>query len=77
MLAEIMKHPPQSVLMLVDVEGMVIGPRELELFEQTSLKCQPVLWKTAVLGGSGARKVMLDIVIGFSKLHAKVFEERE
>jgi hypothetical protein len=73
----VLKSPTRPVNMLINVEGLLIGPRELDAFKQIAIKLKPVAGKSAVLGVSGAKKVMLDMVIAFSGMTLKAFEQRE
>jgi hypothetical protein len=73
----VLKSPTRPVNMLINVEGLIIGPRELETFKQIAVKLKPMSGKSAVLGVSGAKKVMLDMVSAFSGMTLKAFEQRE
>jgi hypothetical protein len=73
----VLKSPTRPVNMLIHVEGLLIGPRELETFKNMAIQVKPLSRRSAVLGVSGAKKVMLDMVVAFSGLTLKAFEQRE
>ena len=75
--AEVLKHPNSSVRTLINVEGLLISPRELDIFKQMSIQVKSVTAKSAVLGVTGAKKVLLDMMIAFSGMTLKAFDQRE
>jgi hypothetical protein len=72
-----MKSSTRPVNMLINVTEMIIGPRELDIFKQMALTTKPVSGRYAVLGVSGAKKVMLDMIVAMSGLNMKAFEQSE
>jgi len=74
---EVNKCPPGSVLLLVNVVGTLISPEALNLFKDTALKTKKQIHKTAVVGISGARRAMLEMVVKFSGMAVEPFETVE
>jgi hypothetical protein len=75
--AELAKQPPKSARCLVDTRGMIITPREFELFKKYAVSTQAHVAKTAVLGVTGARKVMMDMLIKFANMSLTAFDDLE
>jgi hypothetical protein len=74
---ETLKQPRDSVLLLVGTAGTIVTPVVLNLFKNVALRTKPYIHKTAVLGISGARKTMLDIVVAFSGMQVVAFEDEQ
>ncbi len=71
---EMLAQPRNSVLLLVDTVGLLISPEALNLAKNVALHSQPYVIKTAILGMSGARKTLLDIVAKFSGMKVEAFD---
>ncbi len=72
---EMLKQPPDSVLLLVDITGTIISPEALNLYKNVALHSNKILHKTALLGVPGARKTLVDIIAKFSGLSASSFDD--
>jgi Holliday junction resolvasome RuvABC endonuclease subunit len=74
---EIFKQPKGSVLLLMDTTGILITPEVLNLSKNTAMRAQPYLRKSAILGMTGARKSILDIVARFAGAKIMAFDTVE
>ncbi len=74
---EVFKQPKNSILLLVDITSQIISPEVLNLSKNTALHCQPWLRKTAIIGVTGAKKAIIDIVMKFSGNKILAFETAE
>ena len=73
----VLQQPKNSVLLVVDTTGIIISPEALKLAKNTALHCRPYIRKTAILGMTGARKAILEIVVKFSGNPVAAFETVE
>ena len=71
------QQPEDSLLVLTDVRGTVLSSEVLNIGKESSAKTTKHVRKTAVLGISGFRKVLLDAVSRFSGQSFAVFEDAE
>ena len=69
---EIFKQPPNSVLMQVETTGTILAPEALGIYKNTTNACKPYLKKTIVMGMSGARMPIFDIITTFAGLRNTV-----
>jgi hypothetical protein len=69
------QQPENSLLVLTDVRGTVLSTEVLNIGKESSARTTKHVHKTAVLGISGFRKVLLDAVSRFSGQCFAVFEE--
>jgi threonine aldolase len=74
---EMLKSPPASVLLLVETTGTIISPEALNLFKNVALKSNKQIIKSAILGMTGARMAIMDIVVKFSGLKVSAFGTEE
>ena len=74
---EMLRQPRDSVLLLVDIAGLIITPEALNLAKNVALHSQPYVRKTALLGMTGARKAIVDIIVKFSGMKVEAFETVE
>ena len=74
---EMLTQPPKSVLLLVETAGTVISPEALNLFKNVASHASKLLKKTAVLGMTGARRMILDIVAKFAGMGVVAFDTEE
>jgi hypothetical protein len=74
---EVNQHAPDSVLLLINTTGTIISPAALNLFKDTATATKKQIHKTAVLGVTGARRTMLDIVVKFSGMNVVPFEDEQ
>jgi hypothetical protein len=72
---EMLKQPPNSVLLLVLTEGLIMSPQALSLTKGLAKRTQPRVHKTAILGITGARRALLDIVVKFSGMQVVPFDD--
>ena len=70
---EIMKQAPDSVLLLVETAGLIMSPETLSVTKGLTKRTQPNVHKTAILGITGARRALLDIVVKFSGMQMVPF----
>jgi hypothetical protein len=73
----IVAQPLDSVLLLIDTAGTIISPEALNLLKNIAVKGKKFTRKTAVLGVTGARRTMLEIVVKFSGLPVSSFETEQ
>lgn len=74
---EVLRQPKNSILLLVNTAGIILSPEALNLAKNTALHSQPYLRNTAILGMSGLRKTLLEIVVKFSGVKLAAFETEE
>lgn len=76
---EIFKQPPNSVLMQVQTTGTVLAPEALVIYKNTTMACKPYLKKTVVMGMSGPRMPIFDIITSFGGLRSivRAFEDKD
>ena len=73
----ICQQPENSVLILVDVRGTTTTLEAVEMFKHSSARTTPYLQKVAVLGITGIRKVLLDVVSQYSGQEMTIFDDIE
>jgi hypothetical protein len=71
------QQPENSIPLLVDVKGTIIAPDTLQVLTKTSIDMKKFIKRTAVLGVTGVRMKMLDMLIKVSGLQVKPFEDEE
>jgi len=71
----ICQQPENSILVLVDVRGSVGSTEVVQLFKDSSIRTKKYVRKTAVIGISGFRKVLLDAITRFSGRNATTFDD--
>jgi hypothetical protein len=74
---EMLIQPHNSVLLIVTTAGTIISPQALNIFKNVALHSKPFIKKTAILGMTGARKAILDIVVRFSGMQVSSFEDMQ
>jgi hypothetical protein len=74
---EAMLQSRNSILMLIETAGTIISPEALNLFKDVALRTKSVARKTAVLGVTGARRSMLDLIVKFSGLSLVAFDDAQ
>jgi hypothetical protein len=74
---EMLKSPLGSVLLLVETTGTIISPEALNLFKNVALRSNKHIIKSAILGMTGARMAIMDIVSKFSGLKVQAFDTEE
>ena len=72
---EMLKQPPDSVLLLVETAGLIMSPEALSLTKGLTKRTQPNVHKTAILGITGARRALLEIVVKFSGMKVVPFDD--
>ena len=68
-------QPESSMLTFVDVRGTLIGPEAFSCFKDLAMNSKKYAKRTAIVGVTGAKKVMLEMVIKLSGLTILPFEE--
>jgi hypothetical protein len=74
---EMLTQPPKSVLLLVETAGTVISPEAVNLFKNVTSHYRKVLKKIPILGMTGARKAIRDIVAKFAGMGVVAFDSEE
>ena len=72
---ELVRQPPASVLLLVDVRGVSISPEILNAAKKVTIRTKPHVKKTAILGISGIRELILDLIVKVSGMTTVTFDE--
>jgi hypothetical protein len=73
----ICQEPDDSVLLVVDVNQTTATVEVVEIFKQSSARTTRHLKKVAVVGVSGLRRMLLDVVSRFSGQEMTVFDNLE
>ncbi len=73
---ECILQPEKSMLLLVDVSGMIISPAVFDVLQKLASDLKNRLIKTAVLGVTGVRRNMLDLMIKLTGLSIHSFESK-
>lgn len=74
--AEFRTQPEHSIRLLVDVSGTIISTGTFDVLRSTAASMKKYLHCTAVLGVTGARRTMLDLLIKFTGLHVVAFDQQ-
>lgn len=70
-------QPKGSLLLLMDTTGVIHTPEILNISKDTALASRPYLKKAAMVGMTGARRALLDIVLKFAAVNVSAFETVE
>jgi hypothetical protein len=73
----ICREPDNSVLLLVDVSNTTTTVEVVELFKKSSARTTNHLHKVAVVGLSGIRRMLLDVISRFSGQQMTIFDNVE
>src|SRR5688572_18807961 len=73
----ILREPPDSVLLLVDLRGTVTSSAVVELFKKSSAKTKGYVRKQAIIGISGIQKMLAQAVAWFSRETFVLFDTPE
>jgi len=73
----ICREPDNSVLLAVDVSQTTTTVEVVEIFKQSSARTTRHLKKVAVVGVSGLRRMLLDVVSRYSGQEMVVFDNLE
>ncbi len=71
----ICQQPENSVLVLVDIQNTVGSTQVVQLLKNSSLRTKKHVRKTATIGVSGFRKVLLDAINRFSGRNVTLFDD--
>jgi hypothetical protein len=71
---DILKEPPASVLLLVDLRNTVASGAVVELFKESSKLTASHVKKQAVIGISGFKRFLADVVARFSGQGMRLFD---
>ena len=76
---EVVKREPlESVLLLIDTKGTVISPDALVYFKNTSKNSKPYMKKVAIMGMTGVRQLIVDLIVKFAGIeNLKAFDDAE
>ncbi len=69
------QQPENSVLLLVDVRDTVGSAEAVQLLKNSTVRTKKHVRKTAVIGVSGYRKVLLDAINRFSGRNITAFDD--
>jgi len=67
----------KEVLLLLDLQGSYANKEVVNAYIAAAKKVNPIVKKTAVLGITGVKKVLLNVVNKFSDVGAKPFTNEE
>lgn len=67
----------KDILLIVDVTGSYANKEAVDAFVESGKKSKPLLKKTAVVGITGVKKILLNVVNKFSGLNAKAVSSME
>jgi len=71
------KSGKTDILLIVDVTHSFANKEIIKAFKESGKRSKPILNKTAVLGITGVKKILLNVVNKFTGLNAKVFSTME
>jgi len=71
---EICKEPPASVMLLVDLRNTVASGPVVDLFKESSKLTSAFVTKQAVIGISGFKRFLADVVARFSGQGMRLFD---
>ncbi len=74
---QIEKEPANSILTLVDVDGIIFNTEILKAFKEFTEHNKPHVKAGAVLGIKGVQKIAYDAVMRFSNRNLPIFETIE
>jgi hypothetical protein len=75
--AVITREPKDSVLGLTDIRGSVATSEVIALFKGAASRTGPHIRMQAVVGVSGVKKVLFDVVVRLSGQNARTFDKVE
>ena len=67
----------KDILLIVDVTGAYANKETVNAFTESGKKSKPILKKTAVVGITGIKKILLNAVNKFSGVNAKAVSSME
>jgi hypothetical protein len=67
----------KDILLIVDVTGAYANKEAVSAFVESGKESKPLLQKTAVVGITGVKKILLNVVNKFSGLSAKAVSTME
>ena len=67
------QHGKKSLLLFVDITDSVVVPNTMSAFKQGAKELEPYLTATGVIGASGGKRTLVNIVASFSKLNTRAF----
>jgi hypothetical protein len=71
---EITRTPPGSALILVDVSNTVASAAAVDLFKESAKLTNPFVHRQAVIGLSGFKRFLADVVARFSGQSMRLFD---
>ena len=74
---EMTQQPLDSVLLLVETAGTDASPEALRLFKNVALRSQKHVHKSAILGVTGVRRMILEIIVRFSGMSLAPFTDEQ
>ncbi len=74
---EMVQQPVDSVLLLVESAGTDASPEALSLFKNVALHSNKYVRKSAILGVTGVRRMILEIIVRFSGMNLIPFYDEQ
>jgi Holliday junction resolvasome RuvABC endonuclease subunit len=74
---EMVQQPLDSVLLLVDTAGTDASPEALRHFKNVALHSEEYVHKAAVLGVTGVKRMILEIIVRFSGMNLIPFSDEQ
>jgi len=74
---EMVQQPPNSVLLLIDTAGTDASPEALRAFKNVARRSNEHVRKSAILGVTGVRRMILEIVRRFSGMALVPFSDEQ
>jgi hypothetical protein len=71
---EIMKAPKGSVLVMVDINNTVASAAVVDMFKESAKLTEPYIHRQAVIGLSGFKRFLADVVARFSGQSMRLFD---
>ena len=71
---EITREPKESVLLLIDMRNTVASGQAVDLFKESAKLTTPYVRKQAVIGVSGFKRFLADVVARFSGQGMRLFD---
>ena len=70
---EVVSHPKDSILVLSDFRGTNINSETMPILNESSAKTKEYVHKTAVLGVTGIKRTLADLLTSFTGQQLKYF----
>ena len=74
---EMVQQPLDSVLLLIETAGTDASHEALNLFKNVALHSNKYVHKSAILGVTGVRRMILEIIVRFSGMNLMPFYDEQ